>query len=70
MNNNEESSTDAGFLFSMIKERYGARLTPEELEKVREGIEAIQRDAEALRAVKLINSDEPLALFVPYRDEG
>ncbi len=54
-------------LFNMVQERYGSRLSPEELEQVRTGVERIVEAAEALRSVPLSNGDEPLALFVPYR---
>ena len=51
----------------MVAERYGARLTPAQLEDVRKGIEAVVTGARALRAVKLANSDEPMQPFVPFR---
>ena len=66
----EESSlgsSEVDRLFAMVAERYGARLTPAQLEDVRKGIEAVVTGARALRAVKLVNSDEPMQPFVPFR---
>ena len=54
----------------MVAERYGARLTPAQLEDVRKGIEAVVTDARALRAVKLENSVEPMQPFAPFRADS
>ena len=70
MDNTSQSKGDTRFLCDMVKRRYGDRLTPEELEEVNKGIESIQKTADRLRSVKLENSDEPFALFVPYRKES
>jgi hypothetical protein len=56
-------------LFALVRQRYGERLTAEELAAVREGIEGIVRTTRALRAVRLRNSDEPLPPFAPFRAE-
>ena len=61
------ASNEVDRLFAMVAERYGARLTPAQLEDVRKGIEAVVTGARALRAVKLANSDEPMQPFVPCR---
>jgi len=53
--------------FNLVKQRYGDRLTAEEEKKVKKDVEDIVDAAEAMRAVKLDNADEPLSLFVPYR---
>jgi len=63
-------SNEADRLFAIVAERYGARLTPAQLEEVREGIEALVTGARALRAVKLANSDEPMQPFVPFRADS
>ena len=55
--------------FNIVKRLYGDRLTPEELDEVRKGVEGIVEAAESLRAVKLENGDEPFSVFVPYRKE-
>ena len=57
-------------LFAMIAERYGARLTPAQLEDVRRGVEAVVTGARALRAERLANSDEPMQPFVPFRADA
>ncbi len=54
-------------LFALVRERYGDRLTPAELDEVRKGVEGVVLTARALRAVRLENSDEPSSLFIPYR---
>ena len=51
----------------MVKKRYGERLSPEELEEVRKGVERITETAETLRSVKLENWDEPFFVFKPHR---
>jgi hypothetical protein len=60
-------STEAERLSALVRERYGDRLTPEQLDGVKKGIEGIVQAARALRAVRLENSDEPMPPFVPYR---
>ena len=70
MSNSDTASREARALFSLVRDRYGDRLSPEELEEVRKGVEAIVEAAEALRAVKLENSDEPFSVFKPYRREA
>ena len=70
LNDSNQAQGDSKFLFEMVNERYGDRLTPEELEEVKKGIDAIQNMAGILRAVKLENNDEPLTLFVPHRKKG
>ena len=62
-----ESQKEADFLFEMVRDRYGDRLSAEELEEVRKGVEGIAKAAEALRSVKLGNGTEPFSIFKPYR---
>ena len=63
----DESQKEAGFLFEMVKDRYGDLLSVDELEEVRKGVEGIAKAAEALRSVKLGNGTEPFSIFKPYR---
>ena len=70
MSDTNRPENDSKCLFEMLKRRYDERLNPEELEEVKKGVENIQQAAEKLRSVKLENSDEPFALFVPYRERG
>ena len=51
----------------MVRDRYGNRLSAEELEEVRKGVEGIVKAAEALRGVKLGNCTGPFSIFKPYR---
>ena len=69
MSDSDTESREARVLFNMVRDRYGDRLDPEELEGVRKGVEAVVEAAEALRSVKLENSDEPFSVFKPYRKE-
>ena len=70
MNETNRTETDSHYLYEMLKQRYGDRLNPEQLEEVKKGVETIQQAADKLRAVKLDNSDEPFSVFVPYRKRG
>ena len=69
MSDSDTESREARALFNLVRDRYGDRLGPEELEGVRKGVEAVVEAAEALRSVKLENSDEPFSVFKPYRKE-
>ena len=54
----------------MVKSRYGDRLDTDQLDEVREGVDAIVEAAQALRSVKLEGGDEPMSVFTPYLGEG
>ena len=69
MSDSDTESREARALFNMVRDRYGDWLGPEELEGVRKGVAAVVEAAEALRSVKLENSDEPFSVFKPYRKE-
>lgn len=60
------SNEESEILFELVKGRYGDRLTPEELEEVRKGVERVAETALALRGVKLENWDEPFSIFKPF----
>lgn len=60
-------SKEAEFLFEMVRDRYGDRLSAEELEEVRKGVKGIAEAAESLRSVKLGNGTEPFSIFKPYK---
>jgi hypothetical protein len=49
--------------FEVARQRFGASLTPEQLEAVKRDLEGNVRTAERLRASKLKNSDEPDFVF-------
>ena len=60
MSESEAARSEAEILFLLLRERYGSRLTLEDLQAVRTGLEAIVEGAQSLRAVKLDNADGPL----------
>ena len=62
-------SSESEHLFNIVKERYGDRLSNEELAEVKKGVEKIVEAAEKLREVRLENGDEPFFVFKPYRGE-
>lgn len=49
--------------FEVARQRFGASLTPEQLEAVKRDLEGNVRTAERLRASQLKNSDEPDFVF-------
>ncbi len=63
----QDANAEVERLFALVRERYGDRLTPAELDGMRESVEGIVQAARALRAVRLEMSDEPFQPFVPYR---
>jgi hypothetical protein len=63
------STEESDILFKLVEEKYGDRLTPEELEKVKKGVERVTETARALREVKIENWDEPFTVFRPYTKE-
>ena len=65
----DKSQKEADFLFEMVTDRYGDRLSAEELKEVRKGVEGIAKAAESLRSVKLGNGTEPFSIFKPYKKE-
>jgi len=67
--NSSDVNVDRKHLLALVKQRYGSKLTAEAFEDVKKGCEGISAAADALRTVKLKNSDEPFTRFVPYREE-
>jgi hypothetical protein len=53
--------------FALVRQRYGDRLSPEQLAGLRQAVEAIVGQVAALRTVTLTNADEPLPRFQPTR---
>ena len=70
MSEDHRTASEAETMMDLIIQRYGTRLTPTELEAVRQGVAGLTQVSAALRQVQLANSDEPFAVFVPYRQEG
>jgi len=60
---------EADALFEIVRQRYGDRLTPEQLDELSRIVRAQVEAARALRAARLTNADEPFQPFAPYRAE-
>jgi hypothetical protein len=58
---------EVDILMELILHWYASRLTAEQLDSVRETVERIVSDVQALRLVRLSSSDEPVPVFVPFR---
>jgi hypothetical protein len=65
----ETPNPEAVALFALVANRYGSRLTTEQLDEIRKMVEGQAEAARALRAVRLTNADEPLQGFTAYRGE-
>jgi hypothetical protein len=63
-----QNINETEILFTLIKTRFGERVTSEELEEIMKGLTAILDAAKVLRSVKLENGDEPYQFFKPYGD--
>lgn len=66
MNN---SDIEREHMFIRIKFLYGDRLNDEQLESVKENIDTVLKNLEQIRIIQLENSDEPYAIFQPYRKD-
>jgi hypothetical protein len=55
---------------AIVRARYGARLTPEQLTELRTVVEGLVKGARAMRAIPLRSSDEPLPPFAPFRGDA
>lgn len=60
---------EANALFEIVRQRYGDRLTREQLDELSRIVQAQVEAARALRAMRLTNADEPMQPFAPYREE-
>ena len=60
---------EADALFEIVRQRYGDRLTTEQLDELRKIVQGQVEAAAALRAMRLTNADEPMQPFAPYREE-
>jgi hypothetical protein len=70
MSDTNDAQRDSECLLHLLQQRYGDRLTSNELEEVKKGLDGITAMAAALRRVKLENRDEPFSVFIPYRGKG
>ena len=62
--------SEAETLFTLVKEKYGDRIAPDELEEVRKAVERIVESSMEIRGFELGNWDEPFSVFKPYRRKG
>ncbi|HEY4908033.1 MAG TPA: hypothetical protein VIJ73_00935 [Methylomirabilota bacterium] len=63
----ETPDPESDTLFEIVRQRYAARLKPEQLDELRKIVRGQADVARALRAVRLTNADEPFQRFEPYR---
>ena len=59
------AASEVDLLFALVRERYGGRLSPDELDAVRTALAGIVEGARALRAGRLDNADGPLLPLLP-----
>jgi hypothetical protein len=65
----ETPDPETDTLFEIVRQRYGARLTGEQLDDLRKIVRGQVDAARALRAVRLTNGDEPFQRFAAYRGD-
>ena len=63
----ESNDKELESLYNIIRDRFGNRLTLDELEQVKKDLQTISEAAKTLRAVKLSNGDQPFFIFKPYK---
>ena len=66
----ETPNPEAVALFALVANRYGSRLTTEQLDELKKMVEGQVEAARALRAVRLTNADEPFQPFAAYRSDA
>lgn len=69
MNEPTAEGSEADLRFGLVRQRYGDRLTPEQLDALRKAVDALVEQVAVLRAVRLTNDVEPLQHFVPFRGD-
>jgi hypothetical protein len=62
-------SIETKCLSDLVRERYGDRLTKDELNEVLESVESFVKIAQELRLVNLENKNEPFSVFKPFSKE-
>lgn len=67
MNDPESHAQETELRLAIIRQRYGGRLTSEQLDILRKAVGALVEQASALRAVPLTNADEPGQRFAAFR---
>ena len=69
MGDSSVDNSEVDSRFELVRALHAGRMSPQELAEVRKGVADAVKAAEALRSVKLESTDEPLSVFVPYRQE-
>ena len=64
-----ETDPEGDALFEIVRQRYGDRLTRDQLDELNRVVQAQVEAARALRSIRLTNADEPMQPFAPYRAE-
>jgi len=65
MKNHNDEMAETECLIELVKQRYGDRLDAEQMADVKKTVQDIRKMTDALRSVKLENSDEPVTRFIP-----
>jgi hypothetical protein len=65
-----DAPAEAEARLAEIVARFGATLSPRQLEQIRSRIERTLSLSAAMRATPLTNADEPEIVFAPYRSEA
>ena len=56
-------------MLALVRDRYGDRLAPDELDAVRTAVEGLVQATLVMRAVRLYTPSEPAQTFAAYRAE-
>jgi hypothetical protein len=67
MSEPEHGEREVELRLSLLRLRYGDRLSAEQLDDLRRTVQGIVAQVRALRAVPLANADEPLPRFTAFR---
>jgi hypothetical protein len=66
----QSESDEVEARLAIVRARYGARLTPEQLAEIRSVVEGLVKGARQMRAIRLQSSDEPMPPFAPFRADA
>lgn len=64
-----DSKTEKEYMFERVKTLYGDWLDEEQLAAVEASLDPMMSVLEEIRAMPLLNSDEPYSVFKPYRKD-
>ena len=66
----QSESDEVEARLAIVRARYAARLTPEQLAEIKTVVEGLVKGARTMRAIPLRSSDEPVPPFAPYRADA